>query len=551
MAIRSGLIGPARGDVVRRPARVNITQFVRRGRRGKANCVNGAQSLIRTLVENGVEVCFANPGTSEMHFVSALDDVTAMRGVLCLFEGVVAGAADGYARMAGKPAAALLHLGPGLSNGLANLHNARRSHSPLVNIVGDHALAHKRFDAPLETDIDTLAGTVSAWVRRSYRPEDVGADAADAVQAARRIPGQIATLILPADVSWSEGGVAAARRPPPTMAGVADSLVAEAAAALRSGEPTVLLLGGLVQQARGLLAASRISAATRARVLTETFPVRLQRGAGLPAFERLGYFAEQAETQLSGARHAILAGTRAPVAFFGYPDRGGSLLPNGCALHPLGGLGESNVEAIEALADRVAPTAAPLLQPALQAAPHSGPLTLEAVGALVGEHLPEHAIVVDEAISGSGSMAQGSVGARPHDWLTLSGGAIGQGIPTAVGAALACPDRAVFNLQADGSALYTLQGLWTEARERLAVTTVILNNRSYAILNIEMNRTRAVLPGAKAAALLDLSDPDLDFVRLANGFGVEAVRTRTVAELAVALARANRERRPFLIEAVL
>jgi acetolactate synthase-1/2/3 large subunit len=217
----------------------------------KGSMVNGSQSLIRTLADAGVEVCFANPGTSEMHFVSALDDVRGIRGVLGLFEGAVTGAADGYARMAERPAATLLDLGPGLSNGLANLHNARRACSPIVNIVGDHALSHKRFDAPPETDIDALAGTVSGWVRRSSRPEDVGADAADAVAAAYGPPGQIATLILAANVSWEARGIAARPHGRPPVTAVPDALVAQAAAALAPGRPAVILLGGLAQRERG------------------------------------------------------------------------------------------------------------------------------------------------------------------------------------------------------------------------------------------------------------------------------------------------------------
>ncbi|HEV7907482.1 MAG TPA: acetolactate synthase large subunit [Pseudonocardiaceae bacterium] len=512
--------------------------------------MNGAQSLIRTLVDAGVDVCFANPGTSEMHFVSALDDVLGIRGVLGLFEGVVTGAADGYARMADRPAATLLHLGPGLANGLANLHNARRARSPMVNIVGDHALSHKRFDAPLESDIDALAGTVSGWVRRSYRPQDVGADAADAVAAAYGPPGQIATLILPADVSWEAGGVPAHphRRPPVTA--VPDALVGEAAAALKAGKSAVILLGGLAQRERGLRAAGRIAAATGARVLTETFPARLQRGVGLPAFERLGYFAEQAERQLSGASQMILAGARSPVTFFAYPDRPSSLVPEGCAVHRLGEPGQDIIEALEHLADRVAPDTDPILQDTLHTGPHRGVLTVDAVADLVGRSLPEGAIVVEEAVTGGQSMARGTAGAPRHDWLTLTGGAIGQGIPAAVGAAVACPDRKVINLQADGSAMYTVQALWTQARENLDVTTVILSNRSYAILKIEMERVGADTPGSKAAALLDLSAPDLDFAHLARGLGVEAVRATTAEDLSTALQRAAREPGPFLIDAV-
>ena len=279
--------------------------------------MNGAQALINTLVDGGVDVCFANPGTSEMHFVAALDDVLRMRGVLTLFEGVATGAADGYARLAGRPAAVLLHLGPGLGNGLANLHNARRAHVPMVVVVGDHATYHKKYDAPLESDIDALAGTVSGWVRRTMETADVATDAAEAV-AASRSGSQIATLILPADVSWSDGGSpASVTAANPT--GADPQLAPEVLEVLRSGEPTVLMVGGDATVAPGLAAAARIAEATGARVLCETFPTRLERGAGVPAIERLAYFAEAAAAQLDGAKHLVLAGAKSPVSFFAYP----------------------------------------------------------------------------------------------------------------------------------------------------------------------------------------------------------------------------------------
>jgi acetolactate synthase I/II/III large subunit len=513
--------------------------------------MNGAQSLIRSLVDSGVDVCFANPGTSEMHFVSALDEVPGMRGVLGLFEGVATGAADGYARMTGRPAATLMHLGPGLSNGLANLHNARRARSPLVNVVGDHGLIHKRLDAPLESDIDALAGTVSGWVRRSCRPEDVGADAAEAVAAAYGPPGQISTLILPADVSWSDGGAPAAPLPRPAAAVVPDAQLADAAGALGVGEAAALLIGGPVLRERGVIAAGRIAAATGARVYVETFPARLRRGAGLPAIERLGYFAEEAEQQLAGVRQLILAGARAPVAFFAYPGRRGSLVPDGCATITLGELGHDVIDALERLAERVGSGVSPTLQQPTPAPAHSGPLTVQVAADVVAAHVPEEAIVVDEAITASPSMTRATPGSPPHDWLTVTGGAIGQGMPTAVGAAVACPDRRVLNLQADGSAMYTVQSLWTQARERLDVTTVILSNRSYAILNVEMARVQAKLPGEKAGALLDLSGPELDFVQLAGGLGVEGVRATSAEELTAALGRAAAQSGPFLIDAVI
>jgi acetolactate synthase I/II/III large subunit len=515
--------------------------------------MNGAQALIRTLAGSGVDVCFSNPGTSEMHFVAALDAVPEMRGVLCLFEGAATGAADGFGRMAGRPAAALLHLGPGLANGLANLHNARRARTPLLAVVGDHATYHKRFDAPLESDIDALAGTVSVWVRRSARSADVAADAADGVAAAMRPPGGIATLILPADVSWSGPAEPAAALPVRPPSPVPDATVQSAARAVRSGQPCVLLLGGPGTRRPGLEAASRVARATGARVLCETFPARLERGAGIPAIDRLAYLAEFAAGQLSGARQLILAGARDPVSFFAYPGKECSLVPPGCEVHELAGPADDVCGALAALADLAAPDAKPLLRDAERPAvpDGDGPLTGEGVAAAVGALLPEGAIVSDEANTSGLWLPGATAGAPPHDWLTLTGGAIGQGLPLAAGAALACPGRPVLALEADGSAMYTLSALWTHARESLDVTTVILSNGSYAILNMELDRVGAEPAGDAARSLLELTRPGIDFVALAAGMGVPASRAETAGEFAASLRQALAEPGPHLIEAVI
>ena len=512
--------------------------------------MNGAQALIRTLVGCGVDVCFSNPGTSEMHFVAALDAVPEMRGVLCLFEGVATGAADGYGRMTGRPAGALLHLGPGLANGLANLHNARRARTPLLVVVGDHATYHKRFDAPLESDVDALAGSVSAWARRSARSADVAADAAEAVAAALTPPGGIATLILPADVSWSQAGQPAPALPVRAAAPVPDDVIATVAGTLRSGEPCVILLGGTAVRRPGLDAASRVAQATGARLLCETFPARLERGAGIPAIDRLAYLAEFAVAQLAGARHLILAGARPPVSFFAYPGQPGSLVPDGCQVSVLAEAGDDVPGALASLADLVAADTKPLARDPERPRLPDGDLTGESAAAVVGALLPEGAIVSDEANTSGLWLPGATAGAPPHDWLTLTGGAIGQGLPLATGAAIACPGRKVIALEADGSAMYTISALWTHAREGLDVTTIIFSNRSYAILGMELERVGARASGDAARALLDLSRPDLDFVALATGMGVPAGRARTAAELAAQLRQALAEPGPRLIEAV-
>jgi acetolactate synthase I/II/III large subunit len=510
--------------------------------------VNGAQALINTLVDGGVDVCFANPGTSEMHFVAALDTVPRMRGVLTLFEGVATGAADGYARVADRPAAVLLHLGPGLGNGLANLHNARRANVPMVVVVGDHATYHKKYDAPLESDIDALAGTVSGWVRRSVDSANVGPDTAEAI-AASCSGSFISTLMLPADASWSDGAQPAA------MVGAhpsgADPLLApEVKEILRSGEPTVLMVGGDATRERGLTAAARIATVTGARLLCETFPTRLERGAGIPAIDRLGYFAEAAAAQLDGAKHLVLAGAKSPVSFFAYPGMPSDLVPAGCEVHVLAEHSGA-ADALAALADELAPgTTAPVAAAARPQLP-TGALTPASAADVIGALMPERVIVVDESNTSGLLLPQATAGAPAHDWLTLTGGAIGYAIPTAVGAAVAAPDRPVLCLESDGSAMYTISGLWTQARENLNVTTVLYNNSAYDILRVELQRVGAgSAPGPKALNLLDLSGPTMDFVKIAEGMGVPARRVGTAEEFADALRAAFAEPGPHLIDAV-
>jgi acetolactate synthase-1/2/3 large subunit len=510
----------------------------------------GAQALIRTLTGCGVEVCFSNPGTSEMHFVAALDDVPQMRGVLCLFEGAATGAADGYGRMTGRPAAALLHLGPGLANGLANLHNARRAYTPLLVVVGDHATYHKQFDPPLESDIDALAGAVSVWVQRPWRSEEVAPAAASGVAAAMAPRGGVATLILPADVSWSEGAAPAPAPPVPAPPAVPDEAVGEAAAALRSGEPCVLLLGGGGMRRAGLEAASRVARATGARMLGESFPARHERGAGLPAIDRLAYLAEFATAQLGDVGHLILAGAPAPVSFFAYPGKPNFLVPAGCRVHLLAEAGDDIGGALTALADLVAPGTKPLPQEPDRPVLPDGDLTGESAAAVIGALLPEGAIVSDEASTSGVWLPAATAGAPPHDWLNLTGGSIGQGLPLATGAAIASPGRRVLALEADGSAMYTISALWTHAREGLDITTVIFSNGAYALLGMELGRVGAGAGGRAAESLLELTRPSLDFTALARGMGVPASRAVTAAEFARQLRQALAEPGPHLIEAV-
>src|SRR6516162_5722191 len=449
--------------------------------------MNGAESLVRTLVAGGVDVCFTNPGTSEMHFVAALDRVDGMRCVLGLFEGVVTGAADGYARMSERPAATLLHLGPGLANGLANIHNANKASSPMVNIVGDHATYHRKYDAPLTSDIEGLARPSSHWVKTSPDAKSIAVDGAAAIAAARHLPGQIATLILPADTAWNEGSGPAEVAPPAPPKPVSQEAVAEAAKALRSGEPCLILVTGRALRQQGLDLAGKIAAKTGARLIAQGSNARTQRGRGRVFLERVPYVVDQAVRVLAGLKHIILVGSKMPVAFFAYPDKPSLLSPPDAVGHVLARPDEDLLGALGALADELdaRSTPAPASDGSLPK-PAEGAITTENLGASLAALLPENAIVVDEAVTtGRGFFAPTRL-AAPHDWLSNMGGSIGMGMPVATGAAVACPDRKVVCLEGDGSGMYTLQALWTQAREGLDVTTLLFSNRSYAILKGEL-----------------------------------------------------------------
>jgi acetolactate synthase-1/2/3 large subunit len=522
------------------------------GAQGKDERMNGAESLVRTLVGAGVEVCFANPGTSEMHFVAALDRVEELRCVLGLFEGVVTAAADGYARMADKPASTLLHLGPGLANGLANVHNARRANTPMVNIVGDHASYHKRYDAPLTSDVESVARPFSDWVMTSADSDSVARDGAAAVAAAMAPPGRIATLILPADASWNEADGPAPLPPVEEHDAVSPETVAEAVRVLRSGEPVVLFLSGLALREPGLTLAGRIAASTGARLLAQTHNSRVERGAGRVAVDFLPYPVDEALSALADARHLVLVGSKAPVAFFAYPDKPSELSPPDCEIHTLVAPEEDVVQALEALVDELDAhgTAAPV-QGREILSPTGGTVTPDAAAATVGALLPEDAIVVEEALTAASAFMSRTRSVAPHDYLQLTGGAIGIGLPLATGAAIACPDRQVVCLQADGSAMYTVQALWTQGREGLDVITVILDNRSYAILKGELANVGAESNGRKSDDLMELDRPALDWVSIARGMGVEAGRAATMAEFNRLLATGLSSQGPYLIDLLL
>ena len=521
--------------------------------------MNGAESLVRTLLACGIDTCFANPGTSEMHFVAALDRVEGMRCVLGLAETVVTAAADGYARMKEMPAATLLHCGPGFANGIANIHNARRAFTPMVNVIGDHATYHTPLDPPLAADTEGLARAVSDWVRRSASAPAVGADGAAAVHAARSAPGCIASLILPADASWNEGGIVGSPIAVAPRARVPDESVRAAAAALRSGERTVMVISGAALSEAGLAVAQRIADATGAKLLVPTQVPRMARGRGRPAIDRIPYAVDRAVEVLAGTRHLILVAAKPPTAFFAYPGKPSLVYPPDAKVMTLATVEQDAVGALEALAHEVGAQRAPLSPGAAPSGtgsnirgsggegPFRGPFEPIAFGRLLASLLPANAIVMEEAVTSGRALFPPTFDAAPHDWLQITGGAIGQGIPCATGAAIACPDRKVVCLEADGSGMYSLQALWTQAREDCDVVNVIFANRTYKILQGELTSVGAK-PGRASGELFDIARPEIDWVALAKGLGVEGTRVESLEGFVDAFASACARRGPFLIE---
>lgn len=510
--------------------------------------MNGAKSLVETLLRCGVDTCFANPGTSEMHFVAALDQTAGMRCVLGLQENVVTGMADGYWRLAGKPACTLLHCGPGLANGLGNLHNARRARSGIVNIVGDQATYHRPHDPPLTADTDGLARAVSGWVRTSTRAGDVGRDAAAAVQAARTFPGQVATLILPSDASWDEGGVVADALPEPAPPPLDPHAVEQAARVLRDGRNVLVLLAGRAVQPQAQALAWRIAAATGAQLMADFMNAHVARGRGRLQLERVPYVSELAIAALARFEHIVLVNAKPPVGFFAYPGKPSTHYPEGAQLHVLSRPQQDPVAALGALVEALQAPPAAIPDPGPRPAAASGAPTPEKLAQTVAALMPEHAIVSDESVSFGRGFYRHTHAAPAHDWLHLAGGAIGDGLPVATGAAIGAGGRRrVISLQADGSALYSLQALWTQAREQLPCTTVLLNNGSYQILLGEYKGVGAT-PGPTAMRMLELADPALDWVKLAGGMGVEAARATTMEECAALMTRSFARPGPFLVE---
>jgi acetolactate synthase I/II/III large subunit len=511
--------------------------------------MNGAETLVQTLLASGVRVCFANPGTSEMHFVAALDRHPELRCILCLFEGGVSGAADGYYRMTGEVAATLLHLAPGFGNAFANLHNARKAQSGVLNIMGDHADYHLRFEAPLKGDTVGVSQAISHWTRVCSEAGKVASDAAEAVQAARGKGGQIATLILPANTAWEAATGPAVAAAAPALRRPSPAEIAAAARALRQPGAVLMIDGPALYSDLGLLA-KRLTKACGARLMQPFFVSRFRRGAGVVKIERMAYRIEDNQKLLAGASALVLCGTARPAGFFAYPglpstpDDPDTRLIELCSremdiewtLQALAGeLGEAELTE----ADFV-----PLDRPAVA----EGAVTMAKIGDSIAALMPEDTVLVDEGITASAHLAPALRRGPGHDVLTITGGSIGFGLPNAVGAAVACPDRKVVVLEGDGSGMYTLQSLWTMAREGLDVTTVIFANRGYQILREELAAMGVNEVGRNAARMFDVEGPALDWVALSQGHGVQAVRVSDMAGFNAAFAGAMGQKGPRLIE---
>ena len=515
--------------------------------------MNGAESLVGTLLEGNVDVCFTNPGTSEMHFVAALDQYDKMRSILCLFEGCATGAADGYFRMKRTPASTLLHLGPGLANGLANLHNAKKASSGIVNIVGEHALDHIKLNAPLTSDIEGIARPVSHWVKTSKSSKDIAVDGAEAIEMANVNPGQISTLILPGDTAWNEGNAIQSINLKNKYSTVSSNLIDEALTALREAKNPLILVGGSALEEKNLIKLAKVADKIGCPMKTDWFNARLDKGAGRINSVRIPYVVDKAVEVLKDFDSIIIIGARRPVAFFAYPNKPGVLTQETTKFIELASLSDDITSVINELSDKVGisdnkpSTVSELKIPDIP----SGPINPTSLGMVLGALIPENAIVVDESVTTGREFFYQTAGSHPHTWLNNCGGSIGFGMPVAIGAAVACPDKKVISLEGDGSAMYTVQSLWTMARENLDIVVLIFANQSYKILQGELTNVGVDNPGKSALEMLSLKDPSLDWVSVSKGMGVDAVRVDNIEDLVKNFKHGLKDKGPFLIEVMI
>lgn len=510
----------------------------------------GAQALVSTLANNGVTHCFANPGTSEMHLVQALDKEPRIKSVLCLFEGVATGAADGFARISGTPAMTLLHLGAGFGNGIANIHNAMKGHVPMINVIGDHATYHRKYDAPLTCDLETLVKPHSSHIGIVDSALIGGEIAASAFEAATNHPNSPVSIILPADSAWNEGGIDGPKISLKSPSLVENSKIDEAIELIKNANKPVILVGGkTLGDEKALELFSRFKAAN-IRIMVDTFPAKLRRGGGLFEPDRMQYFGEMALDDLKNTDLMVIAGTQIPVAFFAYPNKPSILVPENCQTFELAARYEDSFEALSRIADALDLHIAPPKRELKTMPAPEGALNPFSCAQSLARHMPHNAIISDDAVTAGLPLYLATSNAKAHDWLFLTGGAIGQGLPVAIGAQMADLKRKTIALSGDGAGMYCIQSLWTMAREKLPIVTIIFANRSYRILNIEMARTEAGAMGETAKQMLSLESPALDYVKIAEGMGIMAKSVSDAKIFDEVLKEAIEANVPYLIEAI-
>jgi acetolactate synthase-1/2/3 large subunit len=510
--------------------------------------------LFKALRDAGLDTCFANPGTSEMQLVYEIGRTKGMRAVLCLQENTVTGAADGYARMAGKPAFTMLHVASGFANGIGNLHNAGRANTPMVNVVGANATYHQPNFCEHELingRVADLARPVSHWTQEARTADELGVLAALAANHARTGAGKICTLIAPTNCQWDPALAPPAPLPPPQRPQVARESIDEVATLLANGKKTALLLGSHALYGEGLELAGRIATRTGVDLLGEMWVARLARGEGRVPVRLVPYLREHAAFFLQGYEQLILLGAQLPMSTFAYQGAPLNKLPASCQVTALATVENDLLAVLRELAQAVAAPAQPGARTArASAAAPTGALSADAIGQSLCLLMPQDAILVNDGATCSPPIVNRTAGARAHDYLDGSrGGALGGGLPLALGAAIACPERRTILLQGDGSGMYASQALWSMARERTDVVVIVLRNDNYAILEVELARVREGDANDTMLSMMHLDDPVLDWVKLAEAHGVAATRATTAEEFHVQLEDALQQRGPHLIEA--
>lgn len=510
--------------------------------------MNGSECLVGTLINHGVDLLFTNPGTSEVGLLAEIGTSEQIRAVPVLFEGIAAGAADGYFRMTGCPAATMLHVGPGLANAWSALHNAAKARSGVVNIVGQLSEAHLEYESPLKSDLLALATSVSDVVRYPLSSARVGIDAHAAADAAKR--GKVATLVMANDVGWSDGAELAT--PPGAQNTDAHGALDPAAmTALKQGPRTLFLLGGLALDVGAQRDAAAIASATGCSVMIEWANARCERGGDLPSWARIPYPVDEAVRTLAAYDTIVLCGAAEPIAFFNYRNSPSRLAAPSARVIDLHAEGADVRLALGAARRALASDPARPCHPPASRYTYGAPKSPDPVSAAIAAALPEDAIIVNEAITSASDLFAASAAAPRHTWLDNLGGSIGFALPAAIGAAIGAPGRRVIALCGDGSTMYSLQGLWTMARENLDITVLVFANRAYKILINELVQASDAHLNDRTFSLLQLDNPAIGWAKLSGSLGVDATRVHSFDQLKAALTLALDTQGPRLIEVVI